>query len=246
MNLASLLAGLGLGISLIAAIGAQNAFLLRQGAKREHLALVLAICIASDVALIAAGVAGIGAALDHAPWLTELLRWGGAAFLIAYGLMAAWRALRPGPGRALDAADRPAAAARSVPPAPPTSTASADPRDPGAVATALATAVAPPAARRRSSATAVALTTLALTWLNPHVYLDSVVLLGTAAAAHGDDRWSFAVGAVAASVVWFIAVGLGARALGPLLRTPTAWRVLDAGVAAIMLALGVGLAVRGL
>lgn len=200
--LASALAGLGLGLSLIVAIGAQNAFVLRQGLRREHVAAVVAVCAASDAVLIVAGVAGAGWLFERAPWFAEVMRWAGAAFLVGYGVLAAVRAIRPA---ALAAA-------------------------PGAAPASLRTTV---------------LTVLALTWLNPHVYLDTVVLLGAVAAGHGDSRWAFAAGAIAASILWFSALGFGARLLAPVFARPVAWRVLDAVIAVVMVAIAVQLVVRG-
>lgn len=197
----SFLAGLALGLSLIVAIGAQNVFVLRQGIRRQHVAAVVLVCAISDALLIAAGVAGVGAALQALPWLIDAARWLGAAFLIGYGLLAARRAWRPR-GGALRADLEEAA---------PTS---------------LATVV---------------LTALALTWLNPHVYLDTVLLLGSIALTQGDGRWIFAAGAIVASVIWFVALGFGARYVGRWLQTPRSWRVLDAIIAAVMVALGISL-----
>lgn len=201
--LSASLSGLVLGLSLIVAIGAQNLFVLRQGIRREHALLVATICALSDAVLIVAGVTGLGLVVQSVPWLVPVVRWAGAAFLLAYGLMAARRAWRPS-GQALDAR---AATGRPAP------------------------------ARR----TTVVLTCLALTWLNPHVYLDTVFLLGSIAATHGDDRVWFAVGAVTASVLWFFALAFGARLLGRVLATPRAWRVLDGFVAVVMILLAVSL-----
>ncbi len=195
------LAGLGLGLSLIIAIGAQNAFVLRQGVRRERVALVVAICALSDLALIVAGVAGMGLVLESVPWLVQIIRWLGAAFLIGYAVLAALRAIRGGGGL--------------------------DPAATGGVASA------------RSVTIRVALTALALTWLNPHVYLDTVLLLGGVAASYGQERWVFALGAGIASILWFSALGFGARLLGGLLRRPLAWRILDGVIALVMLALGI-------
>lgn len=196
------LAGLGLGLSLIMAIGAQNVFVLRQGLLRQHVGLVVVICAVSDAALIALGVSGIGLAVTSMPWLTTAARWGGAAFLLGYGLVAARRAWRPRTtGLHADGHEHAAAPLRSV-----------------------------------------ALTCLALTWLNPHVYLDTVFLLGTVAATHGDGRWMFAWGAMVGSVIWFTSLGYGARLLSSLLARPSAWRVLDGGIAVVMVALAAMLA----
>ena len=189
--------GFATSISLIAAIGAQNAFVLRQGIRNEHVLPVVILCAASDLVLIVAGIAGVGALITAHPNITVLARYGGAAFLIGYGLLAARRALRPA---------------------------------------ALTPAEAAPA--RLGS---VLLTCLALTFLNPHVYLDTVVLLGTLANQQHDARWRFGAGA-AASAVWFFALGFGARRLAGVFASPTTWRVLDALIAATMLALGISLA----
>ncbi len=201
----ALLAGLGLGFSLIIAIGAQNVFVLRQGIRRERVGLVASICAGSDVVLIAVGISGIGAATQALPWLVPVIRYVGAVFLVGYGGLAASRAIRP-------AAD------------------GLEVEGQGDPATTVATAVS------------VAATTLALTWLNPHVYLDTVFLLGSVGASHGDDRWIFAAGAMAASVIWFYGLGFGARLLAPVLAGPRAWRILDALIAVVMIWLGASLA----
>lgn len=192
------LAGLGLGLSLIVAIGAQNAFVLRQGLRREHIVPVIAICALSDALLIALGVAGAGFVFDLVPWLVEAVRWAGALFLLAYGALAARRAFRP---KTLAAASVPGTA----------------------------------------SLAAVVTTILALTWLNPHVYLDTVVLLGSVASTHGAERWYFGVGAMLGSVLWFSVLGLGARLLAPVFARPVAWRVLDGVIAIVMIAIAVSL-----
>ena len=194
--------GLALGLGLIVAIGAQNAFVLRQGLRLEHVTAVVAVCAASDLALIAAGVLGAGAALSRVPWLIPAVCFAGAVFLLAYGLLAARRALRPG-------------------------------------------ALVPDAAGARTGLAVTVATCLALTWLNPHVYLDTVVLLGSMSSTYGDHRWEFAAGAGVASLLWFTGLGYGARLLRPVFARPAAWRVLDAVIAAVMGALGVSLAVRG-
>ncbi|MDF1477997.1 LysE/ArgO family amino acid transporter [Leifsonia sp. H3M29-4] len=195
------LAGLGLGLSLIVAIGAQNAFVLRQGLRREHIVVVILICALSDAALIALGVAGAGWVFDRVPWLVDVVRWAGAVFLAVYGALAARRALRP-TGLAVASGDATGA-----------------------------------------SLLAVAGTTLALTWLNPHVYLDTVVLLGSVASTHGQWRWAFGAGAMLGSVLWFSALGFGARLLAPAFARPTAWRVLDGVIAVVMVAIAVSLVV---
>lgn len=211
----SVISGLGLGLSLIVAIGAQNVFVLRQGIRREHVLVVVVICALSDAALIIAGVAGLGFVIAAAPWLVVVARWAGALFLLTYGLLAARRAWR-GEGQVLDASE-PVGETVSAPSAA------------GALTS------------TRTALTPVILTVLALTWLNPHVYLDTVLMLGSIAATHGDQRWLFAVGAVTASILWFTALGFGARYLGRWLRTPRSWRILDALIAAVMIALAISL-----
>ena len=194
------LSGLGLGFSLIVAIGAQNAFVLRQGLRGEHLSAVVAVCVLSDAVLIVAGVVGAGAVLDRVPWMLSAVRLGGAAFLLGYGLIAARRAWRP------------------------------------------AAALNPDDAVANASLAVTLGTCLLLTWLNPHVYLDTVVLLGSIAQAHGDQRWWFTAGAAIASLLWFCALGYGARLLRPIFSRPTAWRTLDALIATVMTTLALTLA----
>jgi L-lysine exporter family protein LysE/ArgO len=196
---AAALAGLGLGLSLIVVIGAQNAYVLRQGIRMQHIVAVVAICTASDAVLIVLGISGVGFLVTSFPVALTVIRFGGAAFLIGYGLLAARRFF----------------VRQSL---------QAD-----------ASAVGP-------SRRAVVLTVLALTWLNPHVYLDTVLLLGSVANTHGGDgRWAFGLGAVIASALWFALLGFGARFLGPLFARPVAWRILDAAIAVTMVALGVRL-----
>ena len=230
LPLVPLLAGLGVGFSLIIAIGAQNLYVLRQGMRREHVLIVIAICALSDAALIAVGVSGIGAALQHVPWLVVVVRWAGAAFLITYGVLAARRAWS-GEGGLVDAAEGATTDA-------PTDAAPDDAAPSGDASTGgVATATRVP--RVTASVAAVVTTTLALTWLNPHVYLDTLFLLGSVANSYTDERWWFAAGAMAASVIWFSALGIGARHLGRVLRSPRAWRILDGVIAAVMIVLGV-------
>lgn len=213
----SLLAGLGTGLALIVAIGAQNAFVLRQGLRRERVGLMVAVCALSDLVLIGVGVTGLGRVVDAVPWFVDAARWGGAAFLAGYAVLAARRALSSS-GEALEV---------------------------GAEAASSDADRAPGVLKVRSSATRVAATALALTWLNPHVYLDTVVLLGSVAASHGGSRLWFAVGAMTASVLWFGGLGYGARHLGRWLRDARAWRILDGMIACLMLVLAVTLVVGG-
>jgi L-lysine exporter family protein LysE/ArgO len=202
-TLLAALTGLAFGLSLIVAIGAQNAFVLRVGLRRAHVLPVVAVCALSDALLITAGVAGLGTLVDRAPTVLTVARVAGAAFLLGYAAVAAGRALRPGAVLTAEDGDTP------------------------------------------TRAWPVVATCLALTWLNPHVYLDTVVLLGSVAGTHGDDRWWFGGGAVVGSLVWFAALGYGARLLRPLFARPGAWRVLDGVIAAVMVLIAVGL-LRGL
>ena len=240
MPLSPALAGFGLGLSLIVAIGAQNLFVLRQGIRRQHVLAVAAICALSDLALIIVGVSGVGAVMQAVPWLVDVIRWSGAAFLVAYGLLAARRAIRPS-GVALDAREGADAPGRSDAGAG-TPAASDDPGASGGLAASgTATATVTRTATARSGLLATVLTCLALTWLNPHVYLDTVFLLGSVANTHGDGRWAFAAGAGLASIAWFFGLAYGARLLGGVLASPRAWRVLDAVIAVVMIVLGVSL-----
>ncbi|WP_199692375.1 LysE/ArgO family amino acid transporter [Microbacterium telephonicum] len=231
--MSAVLAGLGLGLSLIVAIGAQNLFVLRQGLRREHVAVVALVCATSDAVLIVLGVSGVGLAVQSVPWLLVAVRWAGCAFLVGYGLLAARRALRPS-GAVLDGGD--AASARET---------TRDARNRRATRVSHRTeflgAARTTPTRTTPPLAPVVLTCLALTWLNPHVYLDTVFLLGGVASTYGDQRWWFALGAVAASCLWFSTLAFGARHLGRLLRTPRAWRILDGIIAVVMIALGISL-----
>ena len=191
------LTGLLTGLALIVAVGAQNAFLLRQGIRGEHVLPIVLTCLLSDVVAITLGVAGLGVVLERWPAVLPVAQVLGGVYLIAFGVHAAMRAWRPAK---LEAGD--------------------------GVAMTTGRAV---------------LLTLALTWLNPHFYLDAVLMLGTVANSFGPDRWWFASGTFVASAVWFFGLGYGARLLRGLFARPSAWRVLDSGIAVVMGALGVGL-----
>mgnify|MGYP000455657289 FL=1 len=197
---AAALAGLGFGLSLIVAIGAQNAYVLRQGLRKEHVFVIVAICALSDALLIAVGVAGLGAIIQQLEWLLLLIEVVGGVFLCTYGVKAALRAWKP---EVLNT-------------------------DTGGKAVSLKVAVG---------------TVLALTYLNPHVYLDTVLLLGSVAGTYEANRWWFAAGAMLGSIVWFSTLGFGARLLAPVFKKPTAWRVLDAIIALVMFTLGMSLLV---
>jgi L-lysine exporter family protein LysE/ArgO len=188
--------GFALGLSLILAIGAQNAFVLRAGLRNDHVLAICLVCALSDALLIAAGVGGMGALITALPALERMMRWGGAAFLLAYGAKAfvsAWRG-----GASLEAAGS------------------------------------------HQSLRGALATCLALTWLNPHVYLDTVVLLGSVSAQFA-PRVLFAAGAMVSSFVFFFSLGYGARLLAPLFARPGAWRILDLLVGAVMWAIAGGL-----
>lgn len=200
----TLLMGAGMGLGLIAAVGAQNAYVLQRSIRGDVAMVPIVIfCVLSEAALILLGVAGVGALVESAPAAITVMKWFGVVFLLAYGSFAASRALRPGSGLQVDG----------------------DARIPSTLGAVTACA--------------------AFTWLNPHAYLDSVVFLGTLANQQaGDLRWVFAAGAFLAGTAWFALIGFGGRALRGVFTRPGAWRVLDAGIAVMMVVLAVGL-VRG-
>jgi len=195
------IAGFLLGGSLIIAIGAQNAFILRQGLLRQHVFILCLICALSDAILIGLGVAGLGAIISGSQVLIGVVTLGGAAFLAVYAFLALKRAISPS---GLEAA-------KSGP----------------------------------GSLKAAVLMVLAFTFLNPHVYLDTVLLVGGLSGRYeGTARLAFAIGAMSSSFVWFFGLGYGARVLEPLFARPSAWRVLDGLISAVMAALSVSLLVR--
>ncbi len=200
--IAAFATGFGLGLSLIVVIGAQNAFVLRQGLLRRFVLPVVLVCAVSDALLIAAGVGGFGLLVDRLPWLATVLRWGGVAFLVAYGARS-FRAAWAGSG-ALDAGQG-----------------------------------------NGQGLIPVLLTCLAFTWLNPHVWLDTVVLIGSVARGWPGRELAFGIGAASASFAFFFALGYGARLLAPLFARPNAWRVLDAGIGVVMWAIAAQLAFNG-
>ncbi len=190
--------GFATGGGLIVAIGAQNAFVLSQGVRRNHQLTVALICIICDVLLISAGVAGFGTAVSASPTLSQLAAWGGAVFLFFYGLRSMRSALR---GGQLDTNDQ--------------------------MVTTLKAAV---------------ITTLAVTLLNPHVYLDTVILLGSVSSRlRADSRLYFWSGAVSASTLWFAGLSLGGRMLAPLFKKQISWRILDSMVCVTMWTMAVSL-----
>lgn len=183
--------GFGVSISLILAIGAQNAFVLKQGLQRQHVALVVAICAVTDALLIGVGVASIGWMTSEAAWMTNVLLYGGAAFLIFYGAKSFYSAWT-GSGALLAA---------------------------GEVV---------------QSWQSAALTCIAVTWLNPHMYLDTVVLVGSVSAQYPDAKLTFWLGAAAASFTFFVTLGFGARFLAPVFSSRRAWVILDVFVGCVM------------
>ena len=200
-SISAALSGFFLGASLIIAIGAQNAFILRQGLLRSHVFVLCLICALSDALLIAAGVAGLGTLVSQSPMLINAVSLGGMLFLGTYAFMAFKRALHPG---------------------------------------AMQTGNPEPLGLKAAVATC-----LAFTFLNPHVYLDTVVLLGSLSSAYvGADRVAYGAGAAIASFVWFFGLGYGARLLQPLFAKPAAWRVLDVLIGIVMALLALSLGAR--
>lgn len=192
------LAGFALGGSLIIAIGAQNAFILRMGLIRRHVFVLCLICALSDAVLIALGVAGLGAVVDSQPQLLKFISIGGGLFLMVYSIFAIRRMIYPE---------------------------TMESRSTGSMSLARAISIC-----------------LAFTFLNPHVYLDTVVLVGALAAAwQGQQRLVFAAGAIIASFVWFFALGYGARLLAPLFEKQISWQILDALIAIVMAWLGISI-----
>jgi L-lysine exporter family protein LysE/ArgO len=192
------LPGLLTGLSLIIAIGAQNAFVIRQGLTKKHVLLVVAICAISDALLILLGVAGLGALISGLPWLLEIIRWFGVAYLTWFGI----RSIR----------------------------------------SAFKTQVLDSSGVQSASAKTVVLSVLGFTFLNPHVYLDTVILLGSIGNQFGQDKWWFALGAAVASILWFSSIGFGARAASRFMAKPVFWKVLDLVIAAVMFGIAILLA----
>lgn len=199
------LAGLVTGAGLIIAIGPQNVFVIRQGISGRHVVPVIVVCAVSDVVLISAGTAGLGAIVAAHPTAVTAARVAGGAYLVALGAVAAKRAYRP------TTLGRPGA-------------------EPG----------------RTLGLWAALGTALALTWLNPHTYLDTVLTLGSIANSHSNAKWAFAIGACIASLVWFAMLGFGAQKMAPMFASTRAWRILDAAIAAVMGALGLTLILSAL
>lgn len=198
----AILPGFLTGLSLIVAIGAQNAFVLRQGLLRKHVLVMVLICAISDATLIILGVLGLGALISALPWLLEVVRWVGVAFLVWYGSTSLKRFMK---NESLKAAES-----------------------------------------GSGNLNQTVLTTLALTFLNPHVYLDTVIFIGGIANQFGDQKWFFAIGAVTASFIWFFSLGFGASKASVLVSKPAFWKILDVFIAAVMYSLAITLAVAKL
>ncbi len=194
MQASPFLEGFGLGATLIIAIGAQNAFVLRQGLLRRHVFITALICFICDVTLITLGVAGLGAIIEAAPALLTVMTWGGVIFLFSYGLRSFRNALNPKSLETENYADKQGSTLRGT-----------------------------------------VLAVLAFSLLNPHVYLDTVILLGGLGARHpATERPGFILGASIASLFWFFGLAYGASLLTPLFRKPVTWRVLDVLIGCVM------------
>lgn len=196
------LTGFLAGLSLIVAIGAQNAFVLRQGLLKKHVLVIVLICAISDATLITFGVLGLGALISALPWLLEVIRWVGVAFLVWYGSTSLKRFMK---NESLKAAEAGSGNLKQT-----------------------------------------VLTTLALTFLNPHVYLDTVIFIGGIANQFGDQKWFFVIGAVTASFIWFFSLGFGASKASVVMSKPAFWKILDISIAAVMFSLAITLAVAKL
>lgn len=196
------LTGFLTGLSLIVAIGAQNAFVLRQGLLKKHVLPIVLICAFSDAALIVLGVLGLGSLITLLPWLLEVIRWVGVAFLVWYGSTSLRRFMK---NESLKAAEAGSGTLKQT-----------------------------------------VLTVLALTYLNPHVYLDTVIFIGSIANQFQEDKWFFVMGAVTASFVWFFSLGFGAKKASVLVSKPKFWKILDIFIAAVMFSLAITLAVADL
>lgn len=190
--------GLALSLSLIVAVGAQNAFVLKQGLRREYVGPLVLFCAMSDMVLMGLGVFGFGALVTAVPAVADVMLWVGAAFVLAYGLLSFRRAFAG--GEALD-----------------------------------------PSVAGKGSLKAALIFCFAITWLNPHVYLDTVLLVGTVAAQFPEARIGFWAGASAGSAMFFVALGYGARLLAPLMTKPRAWQVLEFAIGVVMVTIAAGL-----
>lgn len=193
--MSAMLSGFLLGLSLILAIGAQNAFVLRQGIRKEHVFFVCLTCALSDAILISVGVLGFSYLVEAVSWLEIVMLVAGVAFLVTYGARSFWVAVTHNNESLAPSTHAPASLGKTM------------------------------------------TVCLALTWLNPHVYLDTVVLMGTVSSQFVGQKLEFLVGAVTASFLFFFSLGYGASVLGPLFRRPVAWKILDAGIGIVMWAI---------
>ncbi|MEN9955987.1 MAG: hypothetical protein RLY34_794 [Actinomycetota bacterium] len=191
--------GLLTSMSLIMAIGAQNAFVIRQGLTKQHVLLVVVICAVSDALAMVLGVSGLGAIIQGLPWLLEIIRWFGVAYLLWFGIKSIRSAFKE---QSLDSSGAQSASAKKV-----------------------------------------AITVLSVTWLNPHFYLDTVILLGSIGNQFGAEKWWFTLGAIIGSIIWFTGIGFGAKAASGLMKKPIFWKILDLVIAAIMFSIAILLAV---
>jgi L-lysine exporter family protein LysE/ArgO len=238
------LTGLLTCLALIVAIGAQSLFIMRQAIRRDRLMLALAVCLAGDIVMVFAGTAGVGVVAERAPWVLQVLTWGGVAYLLWFAFSSfrsAFARQRTEPS--LPDAGQAVGAQADVVTEPLDAPLDEEVVDGGAVATKPALGV-----RLRTQERAltpvhiVVLTALSVSMLNPHAILDTVVMLGTLANSYGADKWVFATGAVTGSALWFLTLGLGVRALAPLLDTPRTWRIVDLVVGVVMVAIAAQLA----
>ena len=197
-NMIAFLPGFLTSLSLIVAIGAQNAFVIRQGLTKQHVFLVVLICGLSDAFLIALGIGGLGAIIQSLPWLLEIIRWFGVIYLSWFGI----RSVRSAFKTQVLVAGVPVEVSRSK----------------------------------------VVATVFGLTFLNPHVYLDTVILLGSIGSAFQENKWYFALGATLASVVWFASIGYGAKAASKFMSKPVFWKILDSVIAVVMFSIAITLA----
>ena len=196
--MSALIAGFSLSFTLILAIGSQNAFVLRQGLKKEHIFIVCLICAVSDALLITLGVSGFSVIIDKTPWIEPLARYGGALFLFVYGAKSFWSAYSA--NESLE-----------------------------------------PAKEKTSSLKIVVATCLAFTWLNPHVYLDTLMLIGSVSTQYVGQKIEFTIGACLSSFVFFFSLGYGARVLRPFFENPKSWKILDISIGCIMWAIAFSL-----
>ena len=209
-----LISGFILGLSLIVAIGPQNAFIIKQGIRREHLVPIIAACALSDVVLIFAGVAGVGVLVERFPTMLMVIKYAGAAYLLYFAYTCFQDARKEEQGSLVVEETAPTAAATTR----------------SALGTATLT--------RTRTWVAPVLTVLALTWLNPLAYVDAMVMIGGLANRHGEEgRWVFGVGSLIASMVWFPLLGFGSYKLAPVLTKPRTWQIVNVVIGCIMLVL---------